>query len=74
LIFTTRSRSRLGIGLLVSGLLLLGSSDNRWLLVVLGALLMAFGALQIVRTHRVRDTTDEPDDLFASPPSDAGKG
>ena len=62
------------LGLLVSGLILLGSSDSRWMLVVLGVLVIVLRALQIVRTYRIRDTTDEPDDPFASPPSDAGKG
>ncbi len=74
MIFTTRSRSGLGIGLLVSGLILLGSSDNGWMLMVLGVLVIVLGYIQIVRTYRIRDTEDQPDDPFASPPSDAGKG
>ena len=74
MIFTTRSRTGLGIGLLVSGLLLIDSSDNRFVLAILGVLVMALGAFQIVRAYQIRDTTDEPDDPFASPtdgPSEA---
>ena len=75
MIFTTRSRTGLGIGLLVSGLLLIDSSDNRLVLAILGLLLMALGAFQIVRAYQIRDTEDKPDDPFASPtdgPSGAG--
>jgi hypothetical protein len=74
LIFTTRSRRGLGIGLLVSGLLLLASGDNHWMLVVLGVLVIVLGYIQIVRAYRVRDSEDQPEDPFASPtdgPSEA---
>lgn len=57
MIFTTRSRTGLGIGLLVSGLLLIDSSDNRFVLAILGVLVMALGAFQIVRAYQIRDTT-----------------
>jgi hypothetical protein len=67
-IFTTRSRTGLGIGGLVFGFLLADGSNHRLVPLVAGLAAMALGGFQIVSAYRHRDVTNEPDDPFASPP------
>jgi hypothetical protein len=68
MIFTSRSRVGLGVGLLVAGLLLIDAGNGRLIPVLASLAAMVLGATLIVNPNRRRSTTDKPDDPFASPP------
>jgi len=72
LIFTTRSRTGLGIGLLFAGFRLIDAGNHRLVLVVAGLAAMVLGAIQIVGAYMHRDGMNQPDDPFASPPDEPG--